>query len=98
MSFLLCALIYLLAFTSAPEEPQTYAQMAAMVANNNPHSAGAFEMTRINKLHPAWPLRLAFASFLDMVLKQSINILQLVKASMWLADSDVDKRELARKQ
>jgi CDP-diacylglycerol--inositol 3-phosphatidyltransferase len=42
-----------------------------------------------------WPLRIARLSFPVMALKQWINVLQLVKASVWLAEGDIQARKEA---
>jgi CDP-diacylglycerol--inositol 3-phosphatidyltransferase len=59
----------------------------------NPHSAGAFEFARANKMDATWPLRIARLSSPIMALKQWINVLQLVKASKWLAEGDIQARK-----
>ncbi|CZR56265.1 related to CDP diacylglycerol-inositol 3-phosphatidyltransferase [Phialocephala subalpina] len=98
VSFLLCFFnelffiaLYLLAFTSPPGDSEI-----EVVVANSPHGAGAFEIARANKLDPAWPLFLARISFLGMLIKQLINVLQFVKASTWLAESDVEMRRKRR--
>ncbi|KAH6851240.1 CDP-alcohol phosphatidyltransferase-domain-containing protein [Chaetomium sp. MPI-CAGE-AT-0009] len=58
----------------------------------NPHSAGALELARANKMDSFWPWVLAGVSFPVMALKQIINVVQLVKASRWLAEGDVRSR------
>lgn len=99
--FLLCALnevffiaLYLLAFTSPPEDSQIQSEIA-MVVKNNPNSAVAFETARANKMSSTWPYRLAYISFLGMLVKQVTNVLQLVVACKRLADSDVEMRRAA---
>lgn len=54
----------------------------------NPYSAGALELARANKMDSFWPWVLAGVSFPVMAGKQFINIVQLVKASRWLAEGD----------
>lgn len=58
----------------------------------NPHSAGALELARANKMDSFWPWVLAGISFPVMAFKQVINVIQLVKASRWLAEGDVAMR------
>ncbi|KAK4221472.1 CDP-diacylglycerol--inositol 3-phosphatidyltransferase [Podospora fimiseda] len=61
----------------------------------NPHSAAALEMARINKMDSFWPWVLCIVSFPVMAAKQIINVVQLVKASRWLAEGDVAARRAA---
>jgi len=58
----------------------------------NPYSAGALELARANKMDSFWPWVFAGISFPVMALKQIINVIQLVKASRWLAEGDVKSR------
>lgn len=58
----------------------------------NPYSAGALELARANKMDSFWPWVLAGVSFPVMATKQVINVVQLVKASKWLAEGDVRAR------
>ncbi|KAK4139462.1 uncharacterized protein C8A04DRAFT_15840 [Dichotomopilus funicola] len=60
---------------------------------SNPHSAGALELARANKMDSFWPWVFAGVSFPVMALKQIINVVQLVKASRWLAEGDVAMRK-----
>ncbi|KAK5662849.1 hypothetical protein OQA88_6260 [Cercophora sp. LCS_1] len=59
----------------------------------NPYSAGALELARANKMDSFWPWVFAGISFPVMALKQIINVVQLVKASRWLAEGDVKARK-----
>ncbi|KAK0652070.1 CDP diacylglycerol-inositol 3-phosphatidyltransferase-like protein [Cercophora newfieldiana] len=59
----------------------------------NPYSAGALELARANKMDSFWPWVIAGISFPVMALKQVINVIQLVKASRWLAEGDVQARK-----
>ncbi|KAI0010649.1 CDP-alcohol phosphatidyltransferase-domain-containing protein [Xylariaceae sp. FL0662B] len=61
----------------------------------NPYSAGALEMARANKMDSTLPWILAGISTPVMALKQFLNIIQLVKASKWLAEGDVTARKEA---
>ena len=59
----------------------------------NPYSAGALELARANKMDSFWPWVLAGVSFPVMAAKQFINVVQLVKASRWLAEGDIAARK-----
>jgi CDP-diacylglycerol--inositol 3-phosphatidyltransferase len=59
---------------------------------SNPHSAGALELARANKMDSFWPWVFAGISFPIMAFKQVTNVIQLVKASKWLAEGDVAAR------
>jgi len=61
----------------------------------NPHSAAALEMARINKMDSFWPWVLCIVSFPVMAAKQVINVVQLIKASRWLAEGDAAARRAA---
>ena len=61
----------------------------------NPYSAGALELARANKIDSFWPWVFAGTSFPVMFGKQLINIIQLVKASRWLAEGDRAARRKA---
>ncbi|KAI1657390.1 CDP-alcohol phosphatidyltransferase-domain-containing protein [Daldinia decipiens] len=77
---------------------QTGAQVNSSVLRQlftNPYSAGALEMARANKMDSTFPWILAGISAPIMALKQFLNILQLVKASRWLAEGDVKSRRAA---
>ncbi|KAK0732711.1 CDP-alcohol phosphatidyltransferase-domain-containing protein [Apiosordaria backusii] len=63
----------------------------------NPYSAGALEMARANKMDSFWPWVLTGVSFPVMAFKQIVNVIQLVKASKWLAEGDVQARREARR-
>ncbi|KAK4207457.1 CDP-diacylglycerol--inositol 3-phosphatidyltransferase [Rhypophila decipiens] len=58
----------------------------------NPHSAAALEMARVNKMDSFVPWVLVIVSFPVMAIKQFINVVQLVKASKWLAEGDIRDR------
>ena len=59
----------------------------------NPFSAAALEMARANKMDSTFPWILASVSLPIMAAKQFINVVQLVKASRWLAEGDVAMRK-----
>jgi CDP-diacylglycerol--inositol 3-phosphatidyltransferase len=61
----------------------------------NPYSAGALELARANKMDSTWPWIIAGISFPVMFGKQVINVVQLVKASRWLAEGDIEMRRAA---
>ncbi|KAI1110232.1 CDP-diacylglycerol-inositol 3-phosphatidyltransferase-like protein PIS [Nemania sp. NC0429] len=61
----------------------------------NPYSAAALEMARANKMDSTWPWILAGISAPVMLIKNILNIVQLVKASKWLAEGDVEQRRNA---
>lgn len=61
----------------------------------NPYSAAALEMARVNKMDSEVPWILAGISFPIMAIKQFLNIVQLVKASKWLAEGDRKARKAA---
>ncbi|KAI9880253.1 MAG: CDP-diacylglycerol-inositol 3-phosphatidyltransferase [Pleopsidium flavum] len=58
----------------------------------SPYSAGALELARANKMDSTWPWIIAGVSFPVMAGKQFLNIVQLVKASRWLAEGDAEMR------
>lgn len=60
----------------------------------SPFSAAAMEMARANKMDSTIPWIFMIASAPIMALKQWINVVQMVKASQWLAEGD----RAARKQ
>jgi len=61
----------------------------------NPHSAGALELARANKMDSTGPWVIAAISLPVMLAKQIINVVQLIKASRWLAEGDVEARRAA---
>lgn len=62
----------------------------------DPYSAAALELARANKMDSFVPWTLAGISFPIMAAKQIINVIQLVKASRWLAEVDRDERRAIR--
>ncbi|KAM0330500.1 hypothetical protein ACHAQA_003446 [Verticillium albo-atrum] len=58
----------------------------------NPYSAAALELARANKMDSFWPWVLTGVSFPVMAAKQFINVVQLVNASKWLAEGDLQAR------
>lgn len=76
---------------STPHQPQP------SLLFPSPFSAAAMEMARANKMDSTVPWILTLVSAPVMVLKQYINIVQLVKASKWLAEGDRKMRLQAMK-
>ncbi|KAB8271010.1 phosphatidylinositol synthase [Aspergillus minisclerotigenes] len=70
-----------------PTRPQTW---------SSPWSAGAMEMARANKIDSAVPWALLATSAVFMLFKQYVNIVQLVEASKWLVQGDVEIRRKER--
>ncbi|KUI67872.1 CDP-diacylglycerol--inositol 3-phosphatidyltransferase [Cytospora mali] len=58
----------------------------------SPYSAAALELARANKMDSTVPWIIAGVSLPVMAYKQFMNILQLVKASKWLAEGDIALR------
>ena len=58
----------------------------------SPYSAAALELARANKMDSTGPWALAAISIIPMAGKQWINVIQLVKASRWLAEGDIKAR------
>jgi CDP-diacylglycerol--inositol 3-phosphatidyltransferase len=75
-------------------QPGNPAQPALSSMFPNPWSAGALELARANKMDSFWPWVIAGISFPIMAAKQIINVIQLVKASRWLAEGDREARKL----
>lgn len=59
----------------------------------DPFSAAALELARANKMDSTVPWILAGISFPVMFAKNVINVVQLVKASRWLAEVDIKARK-----
>ena len=57
-----------------------------------PGSAWAMELARANKMDSYWPWVIAGVSSPVMAAKQVLNVIQLVKASKWLAEGDIEAR------
>ncbi|CAM1506239.1 Fc.00g058800.m01.CDS01 [Cosmosporella sp. VM-42] len=99
--------LYLLSFSSPALSPEGVEETSEGLLQPNapidpsilghlfldPYSAGALEIARANKIDPFWPLVLVRVSFPVMAAKQFINVVQLVKASRWLAEADVRARK-----
>ncbi|KAJ9655175.1 phosphatidylinositol synthase 1 (CDP-alcohol phosphatidyltransferase1) [Coniosporium apollinis] len=74
-------------------QPGSPAAPKPSVLFTSPWSAGAMEMARANKMDSTVPWILAAISFPVMAGKQFINVVQLVKASRWLAEGDISERK-----
>jgi CDP-diacylglycerol--inositol 3-phosphatidyltransferase len=61
----------------------------------SPFSAAAMELARANKMDSTVPWILTIASAPIMAFKQGVNVVQLVKASKWLAEGDRRDRKRA---
>ncbi|KAE8441641.1 hypothetical protein EG329_004608 [Mollisiaceae sp. DMI_Dod_QoI] len=80
--------------TGASLQPGSPAQPGASLFLN-PHSAAALELARANKMDSFVPWVIAGISFPVMFAKQVINVVQLIKASRWLAEGDIAARRAA---
>ena len=63
---------------------------AALLAT--PGSAWAMELARANKMDSTFPWAVAIISSPIMLFKQWLNVVQLIKASKWLAEGDILQR------
>jgi CDP-diacylglycerol--inositol 3-phosphatidyltransferase len=61
----------------------------------SPFSAAAMEMARANKMDSMVPWVVTIACAPVMILKQWLNVVQMVKASEWLAEGDREARRKA---
>ena len=96
-------------FSSAPDndihdattptllQPGSPAHPAPSTLFLNPWSAGALEAARANKMDSTVPWILVGISAPICFGKQLINVIQLVKASRWLAEGDVENRRRERR-
>ncbi|KAI9721296.1 MAG: hypothetical protein M1812_002458 [Candelaria pacifica] len=73
-------------------QPGNPAHPAPSTLFASPYSAGALELARANKMDSTWPWIITIASSPVMLGKQVINVIQLVKASKWLAEGDIEAR------
>lgn len=80
--------------TGSSLQPGSPAQPGASLFLN-PHSAAALELARANKMDSTVPWIIAGVCFPIMAAKQIINVIQLVKASRWLAEGDIAARKAA---
>ena len=63
---------------------------AALLAT--PGSAWAMELARANKMDSTFPWFIAAISSPVMAFKQYLNVVQLLEASKWLAEGDIETR------
>jgi len=75
--------------TAQPGSP-AYPSPSTLFAS--PYSAGALELARANKMDSTVPWIIAGISSPVMIFKQALNVIQLVKASRWLAEGDATMR------
>jgi CDP-diacylglycerol--inositol 3-phosphatidyltransferase len=110
--FICCALnelffigLYLLSFSSPMLSPSLLQPLPNPPPGNpsvptalfsSPWSAGALEMARANKLDSKLPWVITGISAPVMAFKQFVNVVQLIKASRWLAEGDLAKRRAAK--
>lgn len=81
--------------TASTLQPGSHAIPPTRLFFANPYSAGALEYARANKMDSTVPWIIAGISFPVMAGKQIINVVQLVKASRWLAEGDIEMRRAA---
>ena len=58
----------------------------------SPWSAGALELARANKIDSQIPWVVTAVSAPVMAFKQFVNVVQIIKASKWLAEGDLTSR------
>ncbi|KAK0506988.1 hypothetical protein JMJ35_010688 [Cladonia borealis] len=73
-----------------PGSPTVFSQIWTV-----PWSAGAIEMARANKVENQVPWTLLCISCGSMLCKQCLNVVQLVEASEWLTEGDLEMRKKA---
>jgi len=78
--------------TASTAQPGSPAYPSPSTLFASPYSAGALELARANKMDSTVPWIIAGISSPVMIFKQVLNIIQLVKASKWLAEGDVEMR------
>ncbi|CAD0085446.1 unnamed protein product, partial [Aureobasidium vineae] len=82
--------LYLLTFADQ-DTSLVESQMRAIV-QSQPWSAGAMEVARANKIQSSVPTVLVWLSLFPMLIKQWINVQQLIIACQWLAEGDAAER------
>ncbi|KAI1940284.1 phosphatidylinositol synthase 1 (CDP-alcohol phosphatidyltransferase1) [Ophidiomyces ophidiicola] len=80
------------ATVASTQQPGSPALAPISALFSSPWSAGALELARANKLDSFWPWVITGISAPVMTAKQFINIVQMVKASKWLAEGDIARR------
>ncbi|KAE8380199.1 phosphatidylinositol synthase [Aspergillus bertholletiae] len=95
--------LYLLSFSSPTLVPSLLMNQKPSAAQptrpqiwNSLWSAGAMEMARANKIDSSVPWALLAISSVFMLFKQYVNIVQLVEASKWLVQGDMEMRKKER--
>ncbi|PGH15892.1 hypothetical protein AJ79_02059 [Helicocarpus griseus UAMH5409] len=78
--------------TGSAHQPGSPALAPISSLFSSPWSAGALELARANKMDSFWPWVITGISAPIMAGKQFINIVQMVKASKWLAEGDLLRR------
>ncbi|KAA8648412.1 CDP-diacylglycerol-inositol 3-phosphatidyltransferase [Aspergillus tanneri] len=91
--------LYLLSFSSPTLTPSVLenrnasgAQSTSAQIWSSPWSAGAMELARANKIDSAVPRKLLAVSSVFMILKQYVNVIQLIEASKWIVQGDMEIR------
>lgn len=77
--------------TGSDHLPKSYVE--ATLQSLSPFSAAGMEIARSNKIDGTVPRYIACISAPVMLLKQYINVVQLVTASQWLAEGDKKDRK-----
>lgn len=80
--------------SAQPGNP-AHAQPSSLFAS--PWSAGALEFARANKIDSFLPWVVTGISAPVMAFKQFVNVVQLVNASQWLVEGDLESRRAAQK-
>ncbi|KAL4912461.1 CDP-alcohol phosphatidyltransferase-domain-containing protein [Aspergillus aurantiobrunneus] len=81
--------LYLLAFTSSDPNPSIEGWFSL-------RGAGAMELARANTINSFWSQVLFSASLPFMLYKQYVNGVQLVQASKWIVQGDIEARRRNR--
>ena len=66
--------------------------LKATLHSVSPFSAAGMEIARANKMDPTIPHYLVYFSTPGMLLKQYINVVQLISACQWLVEGDKKER------
>ncbi|KAJ5765009.1 hypothetical protein N7520_004568 [Penicillium odoratum] len=64
----------------------------------SPWSAGALELARANKIDSFWPWVITGIAAPVMAFKQFVNVVQMVNASKWMAEGDLEARRTRKKK
>ena len=77
----------------ANSKPSSVAAITTFAGRfTSPWSASALELARANKIDSRVPWAITAVSFPVMAFKQFVNVVQLIKASSWLAEGDRAQR------